>query len=223
MLKVLLVDDQVLVRKGLQRILNQEHDITVVAECDDGDQVVETVNTIEPDVVLMDIRMKRVDGISATKLLQDNRLTPPVMMLTTFAEDELLWNALAAGASGYVLKDASTDDLVRATRAIARGGAWLDPTITDTVIEHYRLSRSQSQQKTNTELLETLTKRESEVLLLIAEGLTNTEIADTLCVSEATVKTHVSHIFSKLNARDRAAAIVYAYDSGLVQPGRSPQ
>jgi len=206
--KVLLVDDQTLVRNGLKRILNQETDIDVVGECDDGDQVVDAVINVQPTVVLMDVRMKRMDGISATKAIQALSRVPPVMMLTTFGDDEVLWDALTAGAAGFVLKDASTDELIRATHVIAAGGAWLDPAV-----------KFPSRSAPSTEI-ETLTAREREVLLLIAEGLTNHEITDRLCVSEATVKTHISHIFSKLDARDRAAAIVFAYDHGLVVPRR---
>ena len=216
MINVLLVDDQALVRKGLQRILNQEPNIQVVGECEDGDQVVDTVIELKPDVVLMDVRMKRMDGISATKALQALDFIPPVAMLTTFGDDEVLWNALAAGAAGFVLKDASTEDLIRATHVIAAGGAWLDPAVTDKVIEHYR--QSHPRQPAEPVGCEPLTSRELEVLVLIAEGLLNQEIATKLCVSEATVKTHISHIFSKLGTRDRAAAIVFAYNHGIVVP-----
>lgn len=215
MVKVLLVDDQSLVRQGLQRILNQEQDIKVVGECSDGDEVFKEVKRSQPDVVLMDIRMKRMDGIRATRELQAMESPPPVSMLTTFGDDEVLWEALASGASGFILKDASPDNLVRATHAIAAGGAWLDPAVTDKVLWHYRqLPRRKSQRAD----IDALTAREHEVLVLVAEGLTNAEIAASLCVSEATVKTHISHIFSKLGARDRAAAIVYAYDQGIVVP-----
>ncbi len=216
MIKVLLVDDQSLVRNGLIRILNQEPDINVVGECEDGDQVVAQVLRLIPDVVLMDVRMKRMDGISATQALIAKNIATPVMMLTTFGNDEVLRDALAAGATGFILKDASTDDLIRATRVIASGGAWLDPAITDRVIEHYR--RLHPQQDKSEIPVDALTAREREVLLLIAEGQTNQEIANQLFVSEATIKTHISHIFSKLGARDRAAAIVYAYDHGIVIP-----
>lgn len=214
MVKVLLVDDQSLVRKGLQRILNQEDDIEVVGECEDGDEVVDAVLRLQPDIVLMDVRMKRLDGISATKALATCEAAPPVMMLTTFGDDEVLWSALAAGAAGFLLKDASTNDLIRATHVIAGGGAWLDPAITDKVIEQFRQQHPERSEQDAE--LEALTAREREVLVLVAEGLLNQEIADQLCVSEATVKTHISHIFSKLGARDRAAAIVHAYNHGIV-------
>lgn len=216
MIKVLLVDDQALVRKGLLRILNQEPDISVIGECEDGDEVLSEAMQLNPDIVLMDVRMNRVDGINATKALLKQNNTIPVMILTTFGNEDVLRDALAAGAAGFVLKDASTDDLIRATRTIASGGAWLDPAITNKVIDHYR--RLHPQRKESGVAADSLTAREQEVLLLIAEGLTNREIAEQLVVSEATVKTHISHIFSKLGARDRAAAIVYAYDHGIVIP-----
>lgn len=218
MIKVLLVDDQALVRKGLLRILNQEPDINVIGECEDGDEVVAETLRLQPDIVLMDVRMKRMDGISATRALLSQNLSAPVMMLTTFGNDDVLRDALAAGAAGFVLKDASTDDLIRATRAIASGGAWLDPAVTDKVLNHYRRLHPQRDEPCVDP--DSLTQREREVLLLIAEGLTNQEIAGKLVVSEATIKTHISHIFSKLGARDRAAAIVYAYDQGIVIPRR---
>jgi len=218
MISVLLVDDQALVRKGMLRILNQEADINVIGECEDGDEVVEAAIDLKPDIVLMDVRMKRMDGISATQALQAKNMCIPVMMLTTFGDDDVLRDALSAGAAGFVLKDASTEDLIRATQVIASGGAWLDPAVTDKVLDHYR--RMQPQRNEQLSDTDSLTTREREVLLLIAEGQTNLEIADQLNVSEATVKTHVSHIFSKLGARDRAAAIVYAYDHGIVIPGR---
>lgn len=218
MIRVLLVDDQALVRKGLLRILNQEPDINVVGECEDGDEVVAEAQRLQPDVVLMDVRMKRMDGISATQALLTQDIASPVMILTTFGNDDVLRDALAAGAAGFVLKDASTEDLIRATQVIAAGGAWLDPAITNKVLDHYR--RLHPQRDEPCVDADALTAREREVLLLIAEGQTNQEIASQLVVSEATVKTHISHIFSKLGARDRAAAIVYAYDHGIVIPRR---
>lgn len=218
MINVLLVDDQALVRKGLLRILNQDADINVVGECEDGDEVVTEVSRLQPDIVLMDVRMKRMDGISATHALLAENVSTPVMILTTFGNDDVLRDALSAGAAGFVLKDASTEDLIRATQVVASGGAWLDPAITNKVLDHYRrLNPQRNEPRVDADAL---TAREREVLLLIAEGLTNQEIANQLVVSEATVKTHISHIFSKLDARDRAAAIVYAYDQGIVIPRR---
>lgn len=216
--KVLIVDDQSLVRNGLQRILNQETDIDVIGECSDGDQVVAKIDLLQPDIVLMDVRMKRVDGITATRAIKKLRTAPSVIMLTTFGDDDVLLSALSAGAAGFVLKDATPDNLLRAIRAVAGGGAWLDPAVTDTVIKHYR--RQKQVRSASVTQSEPLTDREREVLIRIAEGLTNHEIADALFVSETTIKTHISHIFSKLGARDRAAAIVYAYEAGVVVPKR---
>lgn len=216
MINVLLVDDQALVRKGLQRLLSQQAGIAVIGECSDGDQVLETTIRLQPDIVLMDVRMKRTDGIVATKALQQLASPPPVAILTTFGDEDILWNALAAGAAGYILKDASTDDLVRAINVVSAGGAWLDTAITPKVIEHFK--KQNPTQSPHNELVNPLTAREQEVLVLIAEGLLNHEIANKLFVSEATIKTHISHIFSKLGARDRAAAIVYAYENNIVVP-----
>jgi len=215
MINVLLVDDQELVRKGLERILNSTKELKVVGECDDGDQVVQSVEQFLPDVVLMDVRMKRMDGISATRELQKLQSVPPVMILTTFGEDDVLWAALNAGAAGFVLKDASPEDIIRATGVIASGGAWLDSAVTGKVIEQFRQQRNSMKHSAD---IECLTTREREVLALIADGLINIEIAERLFVSEATVKSHISHIFSKLELRDRAAAIVFAYDNEIVRP-----
>ena len=217
MVKVILVDDQDLVRKGLVRILNQEEDFRVVAECEDGDQVIAAVSTHQPDLILMDVRMKRLDGISATQLIRAQKNPPPISMLTTFGDEDVLWNALVAGAAGFILKDAPAEEMVRASRVVANGGAWLDPRVTGHVIKHYRttipLNKSDSE-------IDSLTQREREVLVLIARGLVNSEIAARLSVSEATVKTHISRIFDKLGTRDRAAAIIHAYDHGIAVPKR---
>jgi len=163
----------------------------------------------------MDVRMKRMDGISATRELQKLQSVPPVMILTTFGEDDVLWAALNAGAAGFVLKDASPEDIIRATGVIASGGAWLDSAVTGKVIEQFRQQRNSMKHSAD---IECLTTREREVLALIADGLINIEIAERLFVSEATVKSHISHIFSKLELRDRAAAIVFAYDNEIVRP-----
>lgn len=217
--KVLIVDDQALVRKGLERILSQESDMQAVGDCCDGDEVMDAVIEHRPDIVLMDVRMKRVDGIAATKSIQTLDSKPAVIMLTTFGDDVVLWGALSAGAAGFVLKDASPDDLLRAIRVASAGGAWLDPSVTKGVIRHYR-EQAQDHAVKSDKIMQ-LTVREKEVLVRVARGLTNKEIASALFVSEATVKTHISHIFSKLDARDRAAAIVYAYNAGIVLPGEA--
>jgi len=217
MINVLLVDDQELVRKGIKRILNADPNLTVVGECEDGEQVVESVSQCKPDIVLMDVRMSRMDGISATRAIQKLDPAPPVMMLTTFSDDDVLWAALDAGAAGFVLKHVSSEELIRATSVVASGGAWLDSAVTGKVIDQYRQQRGTIKHRVD---IECLTAREREVLSLIADGLINNEIAEKLFVSEATVKSHISHIFSKLELRDRAAAIVFAYDQGIVQPRR---
>lgn len=219
MVRVLVVDDQQLVRVGLTRILRLDGDIEIVGECEDGDEVVEAVDRLDPDVVLMDVRMKRVDGTTATQLLLEREDPPAVLVLTTFGEDEVVAAALDAGAAGFVLKDAPGEELVRAIRVVADGGAWLDPAVTGGVIDRFRetaLPRGATAAK-----LEELTEREREVLQLVGRGLTNHEIAARLHITEATVKTHVTHIFTKLDLRDRAAAIVLAFDHGLVAPGGS--
>lgn len=216
MIRVLLVDDQPLVLAGLQRILGPEDDLEIVGECADGDEVIAAVERLRPDVVLMDVRMKRVDGAEATRLLSAALDAPPVLILTTFDDDEVVAAALAAGAAGFCLKDVPGEDLVRATREVAAGRSWLDPTIAPGVLRTYRASALPHAQALAR--LEQLTSREHEVLQLLARGATNTEMAEALVVSEATVKTHLSHIFTKLDLRDRAAAIVFAYDRGLVTP-----
>jgi DNA-binding NarL/FixJ family response regulator len=216
-IRVVIVDDQMIVRAGVARILAPEDGFQVVAECDDGDQVVDAVATHHPDVVLMDVRMRRIDGVSATRLLRQSAADgPPVLILTTFDDDDVLWGALDAGAAGFVLKDASADDLIAATRAVAHGAAWLDPKVAARVLHAFRTNvRPQLLEAAR---VDELTEREHDVLRHMARGATNVEIAAALFVSEATVKSHVGAIFSKLGARDRAAAIVFAYDHGIVGP-----
>jgi DNA-binding NarL/FixJ family response regulator len=219
MIRVVLVDDQPLIRAGLSRILGPEDDMEIVAECADGSEVEATVAATQPDIVVMDVRMKHVDGTEATRRLRANPDAPPVLTLTTFDDDEVVAASLAAGASGFILKDARGEDLIAAVRAIANGGAWLDPAIAGKVIEAYRstgIPRAQQQAK-----LAQLTDREIDVLRLIGRGTSNTEIAKELFISEGTVKSHIGHIFTKLDLRDRAAAIVFAFDHALVEPGNS--
>ncbi len=208
---VLLVDDQDLVRSGLRRILRRKDGFVIVAECSDGDEVPAAVAEHRPDVVVMDLRMRRVDGIEATRRLAGE---PPVLALTTFNEDELLSGALRAGAAGFVLKDSSAEELIRAVRAVARGDSYLDPAVTSRVLTTYRKAAPGPRGTTTAEL----TTRELDVLTLIGKGLSNAEIADELCISGVTVKSHIGRIFVKLDLRDRAAAIVYAYDNGIVAP-----
>jgi DNA-binding NarL/FixJ family response regulator len=210
---VLLVDDQDLVRSGLRRILRRKDGFTIVAECADGDEVPDAVAAHRPDVVVMDLRMKRVDGIEATGRLAAGD-GPPVLALTTFNDDELLSGALRAGAAGFVLKDSSAEELIRAVRAVARGDSYLDPAVTARVLTTYR----KAAEPPRNAAISDLTARELDVLTLIAKGSSNAEIADALGISNVTVKSHIGRIFTKLDLRDRAAAIVYAYDRGIVAP-----
>jgi DNA-binding NarL/FixJ family response regulator len=210
--RVLIVDDQAVVRAGVARILGPDDGFEIVAECDDGDQVPAAVEQHRPDVVLMDVRMRRVDGVAATRALTATGSGPPVLILTTFDDDDVLWGALEAGAAGFVLKDASAEEIIAATRAVAGGAAWLDPAVTERGLRRGRGAATPAAPAR----IPALTDREHDVLRLMAKGATNVEIARALYVSEATVKTHVGSIFSKLAVRDRAAAIVYAYDHGVV-------
>jgi len=217
--RVVLVDDQELVRSGLRRILRRRDGFEIVAECADGAELPAVLADHEVDVVLMDLRMRDVDGITATRRLAAEADAPPVLVLTTFDDDEMLSGALRAGAAGFLLKDSSADDLIRAVRAVAAGDSWLDPAVTGRVLNSYRSSTPP--EPAATAAAEALTARELEVLLAMAGGRSNSEIADDLFISELTVKSHIGRIFTKLDLRDRPAAIVYAYDRGLVSPGRS--
>jgi DNA-binding NarL/FixJ family response regulator len=214
-IRIVLVDDQDLVRAGLERILGSEDDLTIVAQCADGAHALDAIEVHHPDVVVMDIRMRVMNGIEATRRIRDAD-GPPVLILTTFDDDDTLWGAIDAGAAGFVLKDASAVDLIRAVRTVANGAAWLDPQVTPRVLAIYRttvLPQAREQGRA-----EQLTDREHDVLRLIAGGATNGEIADTLHVSGGTVKSHVGSIFTKLGVRDRAGAIVYAYQHGIASP-----
>lgn len=213
MTRVLLVDDQPLVRAGLRRILQPQEGIVVVGECEDGDEVPAAVERTRPDVVLMDVRMRRVDGAEATRRLAEMPSPPPVLVLTTFDDDDTVARALGAGAAGFLLKDARGEDIVRATVTVAEGGAWLDPQVTATVLAAYRRVAGPAQRR---EALAALTEREQDVLRSVAGGATNAEVAGALHISEATVKSHLGHILTKLGLRDRAAAIVFAHEHGLV-------
>jgi DNA-binding NarL/FixJ family response regulator len=220
MIRVALVDDQAIIRAGLARILSPMDGFEVVAECVDGRQAVEQLPAVRPDVVLMDIRMPRLDGIVATAQLRSTADVGPVLVLTTFGEDEVLWGAIEAGAAGFVLKDSSAEDLIAAVRAVAEGGAWFDPGVAPRVLDRYRQVVAPAARDAGK--LDLLTEREHDVLRLMARGVTNAEIAARLSVAEATVKTHVGNIFTKLGVRDRAGAIVFAYDHGVVSPGSMP-
>jgi len=210
--RALLVDDQELVRSGLRRILRPRDGIEIVAECEDGDQVPAVLRSHEVDVVVMDLRMRRVDGITAIRALRETSSAPPVLALTTFDDDALLSGALRAGAAGFVLKDAPADDLIRAVHQVAAGGSWLDPAVTGRVLADYR----RAPVSPDTAAVADLTARELEVLRAIGRGLSNAEIATALFISELTVKSHIGRVFSKLDLRDRPAAIVFAHDHGLL-------
>jgi DNA-binding NarL/FixJ family response regulator len=212
LVRVLLVDDQELVRSGLRRVLRRRDGVLVVGECEDGDQVAAAVREHRPDVVVMDLRMRRVGGIDATRSLRASAGAPPVLVLTTFDDDELLAAALRAGASGFLLKDSPAEDVVRGVLAVAAGHAMLDPAVTSRVLDTFRTAPESVTPVADTPL----TERELEVLQLMGRGLSNGEIASTLVISEVTVKSHIGRIFTKLDLRDRAAAIVYAFDRGLV-------
>ena len=214
MIRTIIVDDQPVVRAGVARILGPDDGFDVVAECGDGDEVLAAVEAHRPDLVVMDIRMRRVDGVTATRALAATPDAPPVLVLTTFDDDDVLWDVLDAGAAGFVLKDASADDLIAASRAVANGAAWLDPKVAPRVLKAFR--SNVRPRMAEAARVDVLTEREHEVLRLMARGATNSEIAADLYVSEPTVKSHVGAIFSKLGMRDRAAAIVFAYDHGIV-------
>jgi DNA-binding NarL/FixJ family response regulator len=219
-IRVALVDDQAIVRAGLARILAPTDGFDVVAQCEDGQQAVEELPVMRPDVVLMDIRMPRLDGIAATAQLRGSADPASILILTTFGEDEVLWGAIEAGAAGFVLKDSSAEDLIVAVRAVAGGGAWFDPAVAPRVLARYREVVAPATR--DAARLDLLTEREHAVLRLMARGATNAEIAANLHVAEPTVKTHVGSIFGKLEVRDRAGAIVFAYDHGVVSPGATP-
>jgi DNA-binding NarL/FixJ family response regulator len=214
-IKVLIADDQELVRTGFRKILESEPDLEVVGEAGDGGEAVEAALLLRPEVVLMDIRMPRLDGLEATRRLAGKSR---VLVLTTFDLNEYVYEALRAGASGFLLKDAPADQLVTAIRVVAAGEALLAPSITRRLIEEF--ARRPPTHARPAEL-EALSPRELDVLRLVARGLSNAEIATELYVSDATVKTHVSRILQKLTLRDRVQAVVLAYESGLQQPGHA--
>lgn len=219
-IRVLLVDDQPLLRTGFRMILEAEQDLVVVGEAGDGLQALDQVRALQPDVVLMDIRMPRMDGVEATRQITGPERNGPakVLVLTTFDLDEYVVEALRAGASGFLLKDAPANELVQAIRVVAGGEAMLAPSITRRLLDKYA-GHLPSGEDSLPDTLGTLTEREVEVLKLVARGLSNAEIAADLFVSETTVKTHVGHVLTKLGLRDRVQAAVYAYESGLVRPG----
>ncbi|HEY8200032.1 MAG TPA: response regulator transcription factor [Actinomycetota bacterium] len=218
MIRVVLADDQALVRAGFRALLDAEADVEVVGEAADGAEAIRLARELVPDVVLMDIRMPGMDGLEATRLIShDGALTAVrVVVLTTFQLDEYVFEALRSGASGFLVKDIEPAELVHGVRAVARGDALLAPSVTRRLIEEFA---SRSRQPPADPGLALLTDREREVVALVAEGLSNDEIAARLVVSPATAKTHVSRAMTKLHARDRAQLVVSAYESGLVRPG----
>jgi DNA-binding NarL/FixJ family response regulator len=218
-IRILIADDHALMRNGLRGILDAEEDMEVVGEAEDGAQAVDEAVKLHPDVVIMDIRMPRLDGIEATKrLAAQGTRAPRVLVLTTFDLDEYVYEALRAGAGGFMLKDAPPRQLAEAVRTVAAGESLLAPAVTKRLIERY-VSRPPSDSVRRERFAE-LTDRELEVLQLLTRGLSNVEIGERLFLSEATVKTHVTRVLTKLGVRDRVQAVVLAYETGLTQPGQ---
>jgi DNA-binding NarL/FixJ family response regulator len=217
-ISVLIADDQALVREGLRLMLDAESDIAVVGEAENGKDALEQTRSLDPDVVLMDVRMPELDGLEATARLADSGARARVLMLTTFDLDEYVYRAMKAGASGFLLKDAKREQLAAAVRTVAGGESLLAPAITRRLIEDF-CRRPPSDMATASS---GLSERELDVVLLIARGLSNREIAEELFVSEATVKSHVARILAKLDLRDRVQVVVFAYEKGIARPGSPP-
>ena len=216
-IRVLIVDDQALIRAGFRMILEAQPDLEVVGEAADGSTAIDAVRTLRPDVVLMDIRMPGVDGIEATRRLTELNVPSKIVILTTYDLDEYVFDALAAGASGFLLKHVPPEELVHGVRVAASGDALLAPSITKRLIEEFAKHRAPV--RAGGTDLHTLTDREQEVIRLLGRGLSNPEIARELKVGEATVKTHVAHVLDKLGLRDRVQAVIFAYEVGLIKPG----
>ena len=215
MIRVLLADDQALVRSGFRMILDSRDDLDVVGEAQDGLKAVTLAGELAPDVILMDVRMPKLDGVEATRLIVASGSEARILILTTFDLDEYVYEAIRAGASGFLLKDVQPVELVDAIRVVAVGNALLGTTVTKRLLERF----TDGVPKTSAPTLDGLTEREREILALMASGLSNSEIADRLVVGETTVKTHVSSILRKLGVRDRVQAVIVAYDAGLVRAG----
>lgn len=219
MITIVIADDQELVREGLRMMLEAESDLSVVGEAANGNEALAAARALDPDVLLMDVRMPELDGIEATRLLVASGGRARVLVLTTFDLDEYVYAAIRAGASGFLLKDVRPADLVDAIRLVASGNALLGPTVTQRLLEHFASGERRGPDAAS---IESLTEREHEILRLIASGLSNAEIAERLVVTEATVKTHVSSILRKLGVRDRVQAVIAAYDASLVSPRSNP-
>jgi DNA-binding NarL/FixJ family response regulator len=219
-IRVVIADDQALVRAGFRKLLEVDPGIEVVAEASDGLEAVEAVTRLRPDVVLMDIRMPGVDGLEATRRIGQSGAPTRVLILTTFGLTEYVYESLRAGASGFLLKDSPAEEFLAGVRVVARGDALLDPSVTRAVIEDY--ARRPRRREELAVRLERLTPRELEVTQLVAQGLSNAEIAAELVVSDGTVKTHVARILQKLDLRDRVQAVIFAYESGFVEVGADP-
>jgi DNA-binding NarL/FixJ family response regulator len=218
MIRIVLADDQAMVRAGFRMILEAEDDLEIVGEASDGDHAVTTVRQQRPDVALMDVQMPRMNGLDATRhIVDDPDIHTRVMILTTFEQDEYIFEALRAGASGFLLKNAPPEELIHAVRVIAAGDSLLAPSITRRVIQDFV---KRPARRSDDALLQRLTERETEVLVMLAAGKSNAELATSLYVGEGTIKTHVSHVLTKLGLRDRMQAVVFAYESGLIEPGR---
>jgi DNA-binding NarL/FixJ family response regulator len=223
MTSVLLCDDQALVRVGLRKILDAEDDLEVVGEAGDGEDAVAEAQRLKPDIVLMDIRMPVLDGIEATRRIVKTQPDSRVVVLTTFGLDGYVYDALRVGASGFMLKDAPPEEIVAAVRIVANGDALLAPAVTRAVIQEFANRSPAPAPMAAPPALEELTPREREVLELLSRGMSNPEICAELVVSEATAKTHVARILQKLGLRDRIQAVIYAYETGLVEPGAGLQ
>ena len=216
--RVVLVDDQALIRTGFKMILESEDDIEVVGEASDGEQAISITRSVRPDVVLMDVQMPTMDGLEATgRIVRDANIPSRIVILTTFERDDYVFEALRAGASGFLLKNAPSEELVHAVRVVAGGDALLAPSVTRKVIEGFIRRPAH---RSNEVELRRLTERETEILQLLATGKSNSELAAHLFVGEGTIKTHVSSVLTKLGIRDRMQAVIFAYESGLIEPGQ---
>jgi DNA-binding NarL/FixJ family response regulator len=217
-LRVLLVDDDPLVRTGLSMILGSAQDIEVAGEASDGDEAVSRVRATAPDVVIMDIRMRRMDGLAATKAVTALTDPPKVLVLTTYDLDEYVFDALAAGASGFLLKEGSPQEIIEAVRTVAKGDVMLSPSTTRKLVGHFIAARANPRRERALTKLATLSEREREVVVAVAQGKSNADIAGTLFLSEATVKTHITRTFAKLDVTNRVQLTIFAYEAGMVTP-----